>query len=148
MAKTLTNIEAMALAKAVDLRSVNDESALPPQSSVEVDFTARITGTLNRGKGSTRSGTNRARTVPVICLFLHEMGVTRDYAPNHIIELWANLGSLTKQEMDAKISSLTADEQSQYNEMLALFESEVVANLPRIPAKGGVKFDGAVIIED
>jgi hypothetical protein len=148
MAKTLTNIEAMALAKAVDFRSVNDESSLPPQSSVEVDFTARITGTLNRGKGSNRSGTNRARTVPVICLFLHEMGITRDHAPRHIIERWANLGSLTKKEMAVKVAGLTDDEQDQYSEMLALFETEVVANLPQIPAKGGIKFDGAVIIED
>ena len=144
MSQTLSEIDLLTLAQAVKLGDNNDEVALPPQSSVSVDLTARFVGLLERGKSSSRAGTNRARSVPVICLLLHELGCTREYAPDHIIELWNRLAGLSKQSMESCVSSLSSDEQANYKAMLALFESEVVGNIPRIPAKGYVKFKGTV----
>ncbi len=144
MSQTLTTIDLLTLAQAVKLSGCNDEVALPPQSSVPVDLTVHFSGTLERGKGTPRAGTNRARSVPTICLLLQELGCTRDYAPAHIIELWNRLAGLTKKSMEDRVAALTKEEQTNYAAMLGLFDTEIVANLPRIPAKGGVKFKGTV----
>jgi len=143
MSQTLTPIEQLALAKVINLQSCNDESVLVPDSTVHVKFTAEVEGVLSRGPSSTRAGTNRARSVPTICLLLQELGCTREYAPNHIIELWNRLSGLTKATMADRVSSLSADEQAKYQTMLDLFDSEIVDNLPRISTKGYVKFEGA-----
>ena len=144
MSQTLTNLELLALAKLVKLADVNDETALPPGASASVNFTVDVEGRIERGPSSTRAGTNRARSVPTICLLLHELGCTREYAPVHIIELWNRLAGLTKKSMEDHVAALTKDERANYAAMLALFDTEIVANLPRIPAKGGVKFKGTV----
>ena len=144
MSQTLTTTDLLALAQAVRLADCNDEQALPPESSVEIDLTARFVGTLERGKSSTRSGTNRARSVPVICLMLQHLGCIREHTPAHIIELWNRLAGLSKKAMEEDVANLTAEEQANYSAMLALFDAEIVSNLPRIPAKGGVKFKGTV----
>jgi hypothetical protein len=144
MSQTLSNIDLLTIAQAVKLSGCNDDVALPPQSSVPIDLTVHFTGTLERGKGSDRAGTNRARSVPTICLLLQELGCTREYAPVHIIELWNRLAGLTKKTMGDHVAALTQKEQDNYSAMLGLFDTEIVDNLPRIPAKGGVKFKGTV----
>ena len=143
MSQTLTPIEQLALAKVTNLQACNDESVLVPDSTVHVKFTAEVEGILSRGPSSTRAGTNRARSVPTICLLLQELGCTREYAPNHIIELWNRLSGLTKATMADRVGSLTSEEQEKYSTMLDLFDSEIVGNLPRISTKGYVKFEGA-----
>ena len=85
--------------------------------------------------------------MPVICLLLAEMGCTRAYSPAHIVDLWARLGALTKAEMTAQVTNLSPKEQAAYTAMLALFDTSIVAGIPRIPAKGGVKFKGEVVKE-
>jgi len=145
MSQTLSPIEQLALAKVINLQSCNDESVLVPESDVHVKFTAEVEGVLSRGPSSTRAGTNRARSVPTICMLLQELGCTREYAPDHIIELWNRLSGLTKAAMEKRVSSLTADEQVKYRTMLDMFDSEIVDNLPRIATKGYVKFDGAAV---
>ena len=75
MSKTLTtlsSLELLALAKAVELRDVNCEAALPPKATASVDFTVSIKGDLARGASSTRSATNRARTAQAMCMFSQE----------------------------------------------------------------------------
>jgi hypothetical protein len=144
MSQTLTTIDLLTLAQAVRLAECNDEAALPPQSSTTVDLTARFVGVLERGKSSDRAGTNRARSVPVVALLLHELGCTRDYAPSHIVELWNRLSGLSKKAMQDHVAALSQGEQDNYSAMLNLFNTEIVDNLPRIPAKGGVKFKGTV----
>jgi hypothetical protein len=81
MSDTLTTVERLALAKLFTIPSCNDETALPPESEIHVSFTADIEGVLSRGPSSTRAATNRARSVPTICLLLQELGCTREYAP-------------------------------------------------------------------
>ena len=142
MSQTLTTIELLALAKLVKMADVNDETALPPGSSAFVNFSVDVEGSIERGPSSTRAGTNRARSVPTICLLLHELGCTREYAPDHIIDLWNRLAGLSKKAVEAHVSALTADEQSNYKAMLDLFDGEIVDNIPRIPTKGYVKFRG------
>jgi hypothetical protein len=142
MSQTLTNLEMIALAKLIKLSDVNDESVLPPSSAASVNFTVNVEGSVERGPSSSRAGTNRARSVPTICLLLHELGCTREYAPRHIIDLWNRLSGLSKQAVEAHVSALTADEQTNYRAMLSLFDSEIVDNIPRIPTKGYVKFRG------
>ncbi len=144
MSQTLSTVDLIALAQAVKLAECNDEAALPPETSAPVDFTVHVSGEVVRGKSATRAGTNRARSVPVICLMLHELGCTRSHTPGHIIELWSRLAGLSKKAMAEKAAALTAEEQSRYETMLALFDSEIVDNLPRIAQKGGVKFHGTV----
>ena len=144
MSQTLDNIDLLAIAQSVKLAGCNDEGALPPNSSVPIDLTARFVGTLERGKSSTRAGTNRARSVPTICLLLQELGCTREYAPVHIIELWNRLAGLTKKSMEDHVTALSQDEQDNYSAMLNLFDAEIVDNLPRISTKGYVKFKGTV----
>ena len=135
----LSAIELLALAKAVNFSEVNDETVLPPNTTVPVDFTVTVSGEVGRGNpASPRRATNSARSVPNILLLLQEMGVTRNYAPRHIIERWAAIGSMTRKQVEASFSTGSAEEQ-QYQEMMALFQSEIVENLPKIPAKATVK---------
>ena len=145
MSDTLTTVERLALAKLFTIQSCNDENALPPESTTRVKFTAEVDGVLSRGPSSTRAATNRARSVPTICLLLQELGCTREYAPSHIIDLWNRLSGLTKQAMEDKVSALSQDEQDKYHAMLDLFDTEIVDNIPRIQTKGYVKFDGVAI---
>ena len=145
MSDTLTTVERLALAKLFTIQSCNDENALPPESETHVSFTADIEGVLSRGPSSTRAATNRARSVPTICLLLQELGCTREYAPSHIIDLWNRLSCLTKKAMEDKVAALTQDEQDKYHAMLGLFDTEIVDQIPRIQTKGYVKFDGVAI---
>ncbi len=142
MSQTLTDLEMIALSKLIKLSDVNDESVLPPSSAASVNFTVNVEGSVERGPSSNRAGTNRARSVPTICLLLHELGCTREYAPSHIVDLWNRLSGLSKQAVEVHVSALTADEQANYRAMLSLFDSEIVDNIPRIPTKGYVKFRG------
>jgi hypothetical protein len=142
MSQTLTNLEMLALAKLVKLADVNDETTLPPGTAAFVNFSVDVEGNIERGPSSTRAGTNRARSVPTICLLLHELGCTREYAPDHIIDLWNRLAGLSKQAVESHLSALTSAEQSNYRSMLDLFDAEIVDNIPRIPTKGYLKFRG------
>jgi hypothetical protein len=144
MSQTLTVVEKIALAKAVSLQECNDETELLPNTQKRVKFSVEVDGVLSRGPSSDRAGTNRARSVPTICLLLQELGCTREYAPDHIIELWNRLSGLTKEAMKSRVGGLDSEEREKYNSMLELFDSEIVDNLPRIPTKGYVKFDGTV----
>jgi hypothetical protein len=45
--------------------------------------------------------------------------------------------------VESHVSALTADERSNYQSMLSMFDDEIVDNIPRIPTKGYVKFRGA-----
>lgn len=147
MSKTLnalTDLEMLALAKCVELRDANCETALPPQSSAAVDFTVRVQGELTRGDRSTRAATNRARTAQAMVMLLVTSGVTRNHAPSKLIEAWAAFGSLDKNGMANRVATLSADDKALYDECMALFETEIVAALPRIPSKGYVKFKGDV----
>ncbi|MAG24266.1 MAG: hypothetical protein QF662_04890 [Phycisphaerae bacterium] len=144
MSKTLTQIEKLAVAKAVNLQSCNDETALPPGTDTFVSFTAEIEGHLSRGPSSTRAATNRARSVPTICLLLQELGCTREYAPDHIIQLWNDLSGLSKKAMESRLGSMKTEDQVKYQTMLTLFDTEIVDNIPRIDTKGYVKFDGTI----
>ena len=145
MSQPLTTIERLALAKLFTIQSCNDETALPPESETHVSFTADIEGVLSRGPSSERAATNRARSVPTICLLLQELGCTREYAPDHIIDLWNRLSGLTKKAMEDKVSALTQDEQDKYHTMLGLFDTKIVDKIPKIQTKGYVKFDGVAI---
>jgi len=148
MAKTdvsnLSALELLALAQAVRLNDCNDELALPPESAAAVDFTVTIKGNVKRGKSTPRRATNRARTAEAMVMLLVASGVTRQHSPKALIEAWRTFGSLNKAGMEARIASLDADDRSLFEDCMALFQSEIVDNLPKIPAKGGVKFDGSV----
>jgi len=141
---SLSTIELLALAQAVRLQDCNDEVALPPVSSAPVDFTCRVKGTVERGKGSDRAGTNRARTAEAMIMLLVVSGVTREHSPAKLIEAWKTFGSLDKKGMEARKNSLSSDELALFNQCSDLFQSEIVDQIARIPAKGGVKFRGDV----
>lgn len=139
--KTLSDIELLALAKAVNFSEVNDESVLAPKTSASVNFWVHVEGEVSRGNpAKDRTGTNYARSVPNILLLLEEMGVTRNHAPRHIMERWAAIGSMTKKQVEAAFVKGSPEEQ-RYQEMNALFTSEILDKLPRIPAKATVKAD-------
>jgi hypothetical protein len=142
--KSLDPIQLLALAKAVELRDANDEVALPPKTSATVDFTVRIQGELSRGDSSDRAGVNHARTPGAMVMLLVLSGVTRQHSPAQLIETWAAFGSLDKKGMAARVASLTIEQRDLYNECMELFKTKIVAALPRIPAKGYVKFKGDV----
>ena len=142
--KNLDPIQLLALAKCVELRDANDEVALPPKTSATVDFTVHIKGEISRGAGSDRAGTNRARTAEAMVMLLVTSGVTRNHAPAALIEAWKTFGSLDKKGMAQRVATLTPEQQDLREECLALFQTEIVGSLPRIPAKGGVKFKGDV----
>ena len=147
MSKTpndLSPVEAMALAQAIRIADCNDDSALPDLTSETVDFTVHVKGEVTRGAGSSRRATNRARTSASMIMLLVSSGVTRNHSPRQIIEKWNEIGSLDKAAFQTLYNSLDAEQQSLYDECAALFESEIVGNLPLIPAKGGVKFKGSV----
>lgn len=143
MSKTLTElnpVELMALCKTVNLSGVNCEDSLPPASSAYVDFTVRIQGELARGEAKDRAGTNRARTAEAMVMLLVMSGVTRTHSPSKIIQAWRDLGSLDKAAMAERVKGLEPKDRALHDECLELFESEIVANLPRIPTKGYLKF--------
>lgn len=142
--KNLSTIQLLALAKCVELRDANDEAALPPKTTATVDFTVRVQGELSRGPSSDRSGTNRARTAQAMVMLLVTSGVTRQHSPAQLIESWAAFGSLDKAGMAKRVATLPTEQRDLFDECLALFETEIVAALPRIPAKGYVKFKGDV----
>ena len=142
--ENLDPIQLLALAKCVELRDANDEVALPPKTSATVDFTVRVQGELSRGDTSTRSATNRARTAQAMVMLLVTSGVTRQHSPAQLIESWAAFGSLDKAGMAKRVASLSTEQRDLFDECLALFETEIVAALPRIPSKGYVKFKGDV----
>lgn len=147
MSKTpndLSPVEAMALAQAIRIADCNDVSALPDMATETVDFTVHVKGEVTRGASSSRRATNRARTSASMIMLLVSSGVTRNHSPRQIIEKWNEIGSLDKAAFKTLYNSLDAEQQSLYDECVALFESEIVGNLPLIPAKGGVKFDGLV----
>ena len=152
MAKTeicnLTTPQLLALAQAVKLNDCNDVAALPHGKTENVDFTVRVKGTVKRGESYTRRGTDRARTPGAMVMLLVISGVTREHSPKKLIEVWKTFGSLDKKGMEARIASLDAEDAALYNECMALFQSEIVNNLPVIPAKGGVKFEGQVSREE
>jgi len=141
---SLDPVQLLALAKCVELRDANDEAALPPATSASVDFTVRVKGDLSRGPSSTRAGTNRARTAEAMVMLLVTSGITRNHSPAQLIEAWKTFGSLDKKGMAARIATLTTEQRDLHDECLALFETEIVGSLPRIPAKGYVKFKGEV----
>ena len=141
----LSSVEAMALAQAVKISQCNDDSALPDQSTEAVDFTVHIKGEVTRGKGSSRRGTNRARTSASMIMLLVSSGVTRNYSPDKIIEKWGQIGSLDKAAFAQLYNNLSNEDKTLYDECISLFEKEIVDNLPLIPSKGGVKFKGSVI---
>ena len=141
---TLSELQLLALAKCVELRDNNDEAALPPATSATVDFTVHVKGDLSRGPSSTRAGTNRARTAEAMVMLLVTSGITRNHAPAALIEAWKTFGSLDKKGMAARVASLTTEQRDLHDECLALFQTEIVGSLPRIPAKGYVKFKGDV----
>ena len=142
--KSLDPIQLLALAKCVELRDANDETALPPATSATVDFTVHVKGDLSRGPSSDRAGTNRARTAEAMVMLLVTSGVTRQHSPAQLIEAWKTFGSLDKKGMAARIATLTTEQRDLHDECLALFQTEIVGSLPRIPAKGYVKFKGDV----
>jgi hypothetical protein len=142
--KNLDPIQLLALAKCVELRDANDEAALPPKTSATVDFTVHVKGELSRGPSSDRAGTNRARTAEAMVMLLVTSGVTRQHAPAQLIEAWKTFGSLDKKGMAQRIATLTTEQRDLHDECLALFQTEIVGSLPRIPAKGYVKFKGDV----
>ena len=142
--ENLDPIQLLALAKCVELRDANAEAALPPSTSATVDFTVRIKGDLSRGPSSTRAGTNRARTAEAMVMLLVTSGVTRQHSPAQLIEAWKTFGSLDKKSMAQRVASLTPEQRDLRDECLALFETEIVGSLPRIPSKGYVKFKGDV----
>lgn len=148
MAKTeicdLTTIQLIALAQSVRLNDFNDEAVLPPESEAHVDFSVRIKGDVKRGKSATRRATNRATTAEAMVMLLVISGVTREHSPRKLIEAWHEFGSLDKKAMASRIATLSDDDRNLFEECLALFQTEIVDALPRIPAKGGVKFDGSV----
>jgi hypothetical protein len=141
---SLDPIQLLALAKAVELRNANDEAALPPGTTATVDFVAHIKGDLSRGPSSDRAGVNHARSAGAMCMLLVLCGVTREHSPAQLIETWASFGSLDKKAMAARVASLTTEQRDLYNECMELFQTKIVAALPRIPAKGYVKFKGEV----
>ena len=141
---TLTTLEMLALSKCVDARTANCEEALPPCSSADVDFTVHVKGSLKRGERSTRAATNRARTAQAMVMLLVTSGVTRQHSPAKLIEAWKTFGTLDKNGMANRIATLSDDDRNLYLECMALFETEIVEALPRIPSKGYVKFDGSV----
>ena len=147
MSKTpndLSPVEAMALAQAIRIADCNDDTALPDLTSEAVDFTVHIKGEVTRGAGSSRRGTNRARTSASMIMLLVSSGVTRNHSPRQIIEKWNEIGSLDKAAFQTLYNSLDAEHQALFDECSVLFESEIVGNLPLIPVKGGVKFKGSV----
>ena len=141
---TLSDLELLALAKCVELRDANCETALPPKTVAAVDFTVRVKGDLTRGDRSTRAATNRARTAQAMVMLLVTSGVTRKHAPAKLIEAWAAFGSLDKNGMANRVATLSDEDKALYDECMVLFETEIVAALPRIPSKGYVKFNGDV----
>ena len=141
---TLNELEMLALAKCIELRDVNCETALPPVSSAHVDFTVRVKGDITRGPSSDRAATNRARTAQAMVMLLVTSGVTRQHSPAKLIEAWKTFGSLDKSGMAARLDTLDSDDRGLFDECMALFDSEIVASLPRIPSKGYVKFKGSV----
>lgn len=147
MSKTPSNlsaVECMALAQCVKIAQCNDDTVLPENTSQDVDFTVRIQGTVSRGAGSDRRATNRARTSNSMIMLLVASGVTRNHSPRQLIETWREIGSLDKVAFQNLYDSMSDDEKALYNECSALFESEIVDNLPLIPSKGGVKFKGTI----
>lgn len=148
MAKTdisnLSSLQLLALSQAVRLNDHNDELALPPGSSAAVDFTVTIKGNVKRGKSTARRGTNRARTAEAMVMLLVASGATRQHSPKALIEAWQTFGSLDKAGMEARIASLDAGDRNLFEDCMVLFQTEIVDNLPKIPAKGGVKFEGSV----
>ena len=142
--ENLDPIQLLALAKCVELRDANDEAALPPSTSASVDFVVHVKGDLSRGPSSTRAGTNRARTAQAMVMLLVTSGVTRQHSPAQLIEAWKTFGSLDKKGMAQRVASLTTEQRDLFDECLALFETEIVGSLPRIPSKGYVKFKGDV----
>ena len=144
MSTTLTPPELLALAQMIRLNDCNDDVALPPNSSTEVDFTVSVKGEVSRGKDSTRAGTNRARTSQAMIMLLVISGVTRQHSPAKLVEAWKGFGSLDKKGMEARIASLSTDDRDLFEECMELFQTEIVEALPRIPAKGGVRFRGDV----
>lgn len=141
---SLSAVEYLALAQMVKIGGCNDDAALPPQSTAAVDFTVRVTGEVTRGASADRAGTNRARTAGAMIMLLVISGVTRQHSPAKLIESWKTLGSLDKKAMEARVATLSDEQRGLYEDCMALFATEIVANLPRIPAKGGVKFSGDI----
>jgi hypothetical protein len=144
MPTTLNPVELLALAQMIRLNDCNDDVALPPNSSATVDFSVNVSGEVVRGDSSTRAGTNRARTAQAMIMLLVFSGATRQHSPAKLIEAWKLFGTLDKKGMTQRIASLSTDERDLFEECMALFQTEIVEALPRIPAKGGVKFKGKV----
>jgi hypothetical protein len=144
MSQTLTPIEMLALAQAIRLNGCNDDVALPPNSSASVSFTVDVSGEVVRGEGSNRAGTNRARTAGAMIMLLVVSGVTRQHSPAKLIEAWKTFGSLDKKAMESRVAALSTEDRDLFESCMGLFQSEIVDALPRIPAKGGVKFKGEV----
>jgi hypothetical protein len=134
----------LALAQAIRLNDCNDDVALPQNSSATVCFTAEIAGEVVRGAGNSRSGTNRARTAQAMIMLLVFSGATRQHSPAKLIEAWKDFGTLDKKGMEARIASLSKEDRDLFESCMSLFQTEIVDALPRIPAKGGVKFKGEV----
>jgi|TARA_R110001583_G_scaffold16234_5_gene66172 hypothetical protein len=141
---SLSAIEALAVAQGIRLSDVNDDAALPPGKDANVDFTVRFVGKVTRGKGSSRAGTNRARTAQAMVMLLVSSGATREHSPAKLIEAWKSFGTLDKDGMKARVAGLDTKDRALFDDCMALFQNEIVDSLPRIPSKGGVKFDGEV----
>lgn len=136
----LSDLQAMAVLKAVSGAKVNNEEVLPPGTSESVKFGVIFDGTVVRGIATERRGTNRALTLLAVISTLTKMGFMRENIPSMLVETWANFGGMTKKELENHRDSLDPQSKALFEDCERLFQEKVIDQLPKIMPKGGLKF--------
>ena len=135
-----TAVELLALQRYLSKDAVKStlEAALPASTTMEVDATFRIVGTIKRGKDTTKAPTARALRKVTLALLVQRMGCTREAA---LELLGAVLLEAAQMGEDAEKALLEA-----HPEVEAAFGrvDELIATLPRIAVQGSISVDVAV----
>lgn len=128
----LTNLEILALSRAVDGKLVRDEVSV---GSHMVDFTVRVCGEIKVGKDTEKVPTVSIPVKEVLALFIARSGATRQSAIALLREcmtLALDGGSKGSGAIDAH-----ADIDQVFREEV----SKLTASLPKTPVKGQVRAD-------
>ena len=141
-------IEIMALSKAIASKDAKDARGSLVQGRYDVDTVVRVQGELVVGKDGDKLATSSLVSEDFLLLTLRAAGVTREAAMSAIKAVARDyLSDWTGSKDDKKAAKRARKEAlNKYDpsgKMAEIF-GKIKADLPKIPVRGSVKFEGSV----
>lgn len=144
----LTNIEKMAVSKALKESQIKEAREELQAGSYPVNMTVRIHGMIDVGKDTERVSTSSLISEDFMLLVLKKAGFMRDQAATIIKEVateclkdWKGTKEDKEKAKDARAAMVAEfDPDGKIRNML----NEIKKSIPKTPVRGSVSFDGQV----